>query len=297
MAEYNQDTNVASSDSIGLPRYLAAYRSQLPLIMAVPEAELLTVNVDIPSVITTLVGSLPEILALRSEVENRLPMFDVTKFDQLENVSFALAHTQGMYMSAVATPSDLRELVDLATKKRELVVSDATALINRGLIPAGSLDKLNGPNGYKNVAFDLVAVTQLLRAHWHAVEGKTAVSAKELDELTTLADQVITAVGLRDQGPRSTPEATLIRQKAFTLVVKTYDQVRRAVHYLRWEHGDAEKIAPSLYAGRRRKSSSKQGEESTPELPASDVSLQEEPLAVAPAEQGQFPGGSPFTDK
>jgi hypothetical protein len=35
--------------------------------------------------------------------------------------------------------------------------------------------------------------------------------------------------------------------RAFTLLVRTYDDAQRAVGYLRWPHGDAHRIAPSLF--------------------------------------------------
>jgi hypothetical protein len=47
--------------------------------------------------------------------------------------------------------------------------------------------------------------------------------------------------------------ATSERQRAFTLLVKTYDGVRRALTYLRWEMKDVEKFAPSLWTGRGRR--------------------------------------------
>ncbi len=77
--------------------------------------------------------------------------------------------------------------------------------------------------------------------------------------------------------------AAEIRQQAFTLFIRTYDQLRRAVHYLRWEHGDAEEIAPSLYAASRRRSSRSGKSKTTP--PESDVAQAgaEAPVDATPA--------------
>ncbi|HEX4334524.1 MAG TPA: hypothetical protein VH062_01350 [Polyangiaceae bacterium] len=41
-----------------------------------------------------------------------------------------------------------------------------------------------------------------------------------------------------------------LRTRAFTLFVNAYDQVRRAVSYLRWDDDDAGTVAPSLYVRR-----------------------------------------------
>jgi hypothetical protein len=41
------------------------------------------------------------------------------------------------------------------------------------------------------------------------------------------------------------------RDRAFTLFVQAYGQMRRAVQYLRWQYRDADQYAPSLYRRRR----------------------------------------------
>ena len=43
------------------------------------------------------------------------------------------------------------------------------------------------------------------------------------------------------------------RQRAFTLLVTAYDEVRRAVTFVRWAEGDADAFAPSLYAKSRKR--------------------------------------------
>jgi hypothetical protein len=43
-----------------------------------------------------------------------------------------------------------------------------------------------------------------------------------------------------------------LRNRAFTLFTRGYDQMRRAVAFLRWDEGDADKVVPSLYAKHRR---------------------------------------------
>ena len=68
----------------------------------------------------------------------------------------------------------------------------------------------------------------------------------ELDKLETYALALLQAdinYGLAEN----------TRDRAFTLFVQAYDQVRRAVQYLRWQHHDANQYAPSLYRCRRKR--------------------------------------------
>jgi hypothetical protein len=60
-------------------------------------------------------------------------------------------------------------------------------------------------------------------------------------------------VGLREQGPARLAVATELRLRAYTLVVRTYQEARSAISYLRRREEDVEAIAPSLFSGRTRK--------------------------------------------
>ena len=70
--------------------------------------------------------------------------------------------------------------------------------------------------------------------------------------------------------------------KAFTLFARAYDQCRRLVSYLRWDTGDAESIAPSIYVRKRRRN----GEE------AADSPESEQPV-VTPNGNGVAPAPTP----
>jgi hypothetical protein len=115
-------------------------------IRSVPERELVPVNVDVLGAVTTVLGALPELRALRAQFAE-LRGFDLASFDKLRDYALALGHAHAMYPAA----------------------------------------------------------------------GGAAVA---------------------------------LRQRAFTLFATTYDEVRRAVSYLRWHDGDGDDIAPSLFACR-----------------------------------------------
>jgi hypothetical protein len=89
----------------------------------------------------------------------------------------------------------------------------------------------------------------MFRDKWSVLEGKTLIQPKDLKDAQVLADRLTSAVGEREQTPAQAVEATERRQRAFSLFVKAYDQARRAISYLRWEQGDVDSIAPSLYSG------------------------------------------------
>src|SRR5262249_14133252 len=71
-----------------------------------------------------------------------------------------------------------------------------------------------------------------------------------LDQARDIGEKLLAAVGAKEQGPALVAAQALQRQRNFTLFANAYDQVRRAISYLRWNEDDVDDIAPSLYAGR-----------------------------------------------
>ncbi|WP_200850180.1 hypothetical protein, partial [Klebsiella pneumoniae] len=68
-----------------------------------------------------------------------------------------------------------------------------------------------------------------------------------------LVNVVMTTLGENLQADSSSSPSGELRRRAYSVFVQTYDEVRRAMTYVRWEEDDVDEIVPSLYAGRSRK--------------------------------------------
>jgi hypothetical protein len=124
----------------------------------------------------------------------------------------------------------------------------------------------------------------LLRANWDTIGSKTAVQTSELDRARDIGEQIIAAVGTREQAPVLTAAQAQQRQRNFTLFANAYDQVRRAISYLRWNEDDIDDIAPSLYAGRgtgRKKPDAPQPTPAPSPAPSPVVNPAPAPVAAA----------------
>lgn len=270
------------------PRFRDAFERRVPEIRAVPEGELLAITLDIPAAVATVLGAWPEIRKLRPEIERQLPAFDLAIFDRLESCALALGHAQTAYQTATEPPASLVELADEATKTRELLLAEVRTLILRELIDAKAIAELKGTTGYKNIAFDLFALSNVLKKNWAKVSSRTTIKTEELDGVEDLADRLLTAAGLREQAPTIAAEAVRDRQAAFTLFINTYDEVRAAIAYLRRKQGDVDSIAPSLYVGRNTSKRRAKDSESEDESDEADV-------ASATAAPGASPVGATAT--
>jgi hypothetical protein len=271
-------------------RFRHAYEQVLPEIEAVPTESLMAITVDITSAVTKVLGSLPQIREHREQVA-LLPRFDVAAFDKLETYALAAGFANTRHLAAAEPVAPLAELFDEAVKKRETLLIDATALAHRNLLNGQRLKELKGSSGYKNVAQDLLTLAETIRPSLDAIATKTAVTVEDLNRAEILADRILVAVGEREEGPASASQTAEIRQRAFTLFARTYEQARRAIGFVRFDEGDADDIAPSLFAG---KASPKKKPE--PELPAP---LPTAPVAAPtnghlPAVAAGLPGSDPF---
>jgi hypothetical protein len=227
-----------------------AFAKTLPELAALPDSEAATINIDLNSAFATVVGCLPEIRAMRGQIEAEWPNFDLVRFDKLEQYALALAHAQAQHRSArkarTSVAGEAAELVVI----RDRMLFDAQSLARHGLIDGAPLEKLRMVAGYKALAGDVLTLHSTFKDAWSKIEGKTPYTLEDVQRAGVMALDFFKLVGLREQSLAQASEAMLQRQKLFTLFARAYDDARRAVHYLRFEAGDAESIAPSLYVGR-----------------------------------------------
>ena len=238
-------------------RYRQALEAVRERILAVPDAELIKVVVDIPNVVVTVAAHLPEILTFREEIVQKLPSFDIAILDGLEVLRLALAQTHLEYVLASAPDQNLPKIGEELLRIREILLTDFTAASKRGLISDAKISTLSGSVGYRNAAVDILAVCQHFRANWAILEGKTGTSLEELTRAEDLGQRMMDLLAAKERANAAVGPALDLRNRALTLFVQQYDEVRRQIVYLRWHYDDADRVAPSPYAGRNKRKSGK----------------------------------------
>lgn len=236
-------------------------------------------------------------MALREQCVAELPKADPTCFDVLESQALALGYSQGRHQMALRPAQPVQDISAKCVVKHDILSTGIELAIKRGLLAGHSLRELRGPVGYKNQAADLIALVALYRDNEKALAGRTGISKEDLDEAEALAYQLFGAIGEREQLPITVAATTEARQRAFTLFMNTYDDVRRIVHYLRWKEGDADEIAPSVYAGRKRGSKDSDLSEQPVEGETPAVAANAEQKSKAePKPKNDVPVGMPGSD-
>jgi hypothetical protein len=277
---------------------LAAYQQLLPQILAFPESDTLHINLDVPTVVTTLLGAIPALMGLRPHIVEELPRFDITQVDEMEFRVLALSHAHALYLGTARPVIGFPELVQLGTKRRDIIYAEAQTLIARGLLDPTTVREVKRESGHRALAVDLQVLATSILAIYGTLPTRPLTSEQELTEALHIADQINYAVGIRDQGPQTPAEAANIRNRCYAWVFKSWDQMRRAASYLRWDEKDVDLILPSPFSIRAPRTNSKDApapSEPAPTTPAQPAPATA-PTAPATAVPG-FPVAMPFSNK
>jgi hypothetical protein len=246
-----EDDMPDDTHTVAMPRqFQRAYAELLPEMQALAPEALLCVNLDVHVVVTTVLGAWPKLVSMRPQIAAGLPGFDLARFDRIERLARALMHAHTRRRIAAVPPATSRALAVEIDELRCLLRGDAEALARRGLLDAARLANNERTRGRRARAVELLELVELLHDALPALDGKTAITRADLQRAEELATQQLAALGTRAEladGKRATSD---LQRRAFTLLVRAYEDARRALLFL---YGAAEcnRIAPSLYAGRR----------------------------------------------
>lgn len=234
----------------------SAYAAIQPELDAMDGKNLVGLNLDIPTSVVTVLGCMPELRQLKARLIEDLPNVDPSLFEKTEQYAYALRHADILHTAASKPAEPIAEIAAQLKELHSRLEADARALGQRKLIDPARLAFLTGVRAFQSMTSDVFLLVELFRKNWDTIVGKTAVTPAELDLAESLAERLDTAVGIREQGPANASVTAANRRKAFHLFIKSYDETRRVVGFLRWHDKDADTIAPSLFAARMRKSGS-----------------------------------------
>ena len=230
----------------------AAFDKHLPAFKKLTEEELLSrINFDVASAVSIVLGAVPALLGLRSELIV-LPDMKPAYVDELQSVAYAALHAHMRAITAPDAVSDLPALTERARLARKTLHADAVSAIGHALLPDDALENVPTGNGRLEIAQGLLGLSVAFRAGWNNVKGKSPVTLESLDAAAQLAVSLLTELG-RDENPtasRADNTHDVMRLRACSYLAKLYNECRRSVAYVRWHHDDAADFAPSLIGPR-----------------------------------------------
>jgi hypothetical protein len=233
----------------------SAFERRMTAAMALADDALLRVTVDVGAAVTTARATARRVDALREQIAKHLPLFPLSLIAEFDQTIDALVHAQATYVSDVSKDDRLKalpKLVDECARVRAIALADLESLVLRDIIDAAAVEAIKDGSGRDDLAMDLVSIDAAFTRARAALGERFWVTADEqayLRKLATTLRETLSLLSTIDEGAR---ERIAIRQRFFTLFVREYDQLRRAVTYVRWDQSDADAIAPSLFLKGKR---------------------------------------------
>ncbi len=278
---------------------LAAVEGEIAVIS---EGELATINLDIGIATVTVLGCMPELRSLRAPLVAKFDEETGSLVEKLDLRARAASQANVDYYGTVQTTDAVTEASKRALEARAMLLVITQLLVQRKVLGAEVLENLRGTVGFRNQVHDIQHLVSTLRRAPAAASDVVSISLAELDVAEDAAKDLVTAIGVREQAPPLLTGAAEKRQRAFTLFIRTYEELRAAINHLRWREKDVETILPSLYAGRggRKKEEptdvvvapvvNDDGVTPTPVVASPVVATENKPAPVKPG----LPGADPF---
>ena len=264
----------------------AALDRMRPLLERMPPTKIGEAGIDAARAATVVVGSLPRIEKHRPALEAQFGEHASLHLDELPIIAYATRQAD-IELTAADSASDLSERFAPLTADHQLLLTDADALANRGLLDRGRVDAGRSSHGYRTTVLSTLVLIALLRERWEDVEDVTPLTTGELDACESRAQAMLELLDEREQGSTRLP-AVELRERALKRLIRTYGEVRRMLTYVRWWEDDADAIAPSPWAGRRK------ARKKVVEKVVAPVVISPEPPVLPPPADPSDSG--PFTD-
>lgn len=236
-------------------------------ILALPKERVGQVTTDVPTAVSLALGALPQIESLLADMKDVLKKPPVDELARLRDRALATLYA---HLHFVPRTKSLETDLEEARVLRERLLTTADAHVSHGHFDAESIAKIREGAGSLDRANDLIALGALFRSAWDDIGERTPVTLAQLERASALGTQLVIDLGGRALGVTAVTGGESwsdLRTRAFRLLVEDYDEIRRAVEYVRYHEGDAAAYAPSLHTRPRQPSREKPSEPEGGESP------------------------------
>lgn len=251
--EHHDELEKLDSTDEELGRHTRAFLETAAERDALSEKEVRRVNLDIEEAISTATKTVLRVGPLLTSL-SQLPI-DFERVRKLELYTLALLAAHLRFRIAQKPPNGLDAVYREAIVARKMLRKDAENLMFHRLLRENQLEKLRFRMGHHNVAYDLMTLVIIYRQADSAVLSRSAVTPAQLDRAEKVADKLRRLKAMQSLEYRQKVDDD--RRRAFTLLHRAYEELRRALRFVRWYDGDPATIAPALHsqpgAGRPKK--------------------------------------------
>jgi hypothetical protein len=279
--------------------YNSAFHATAAERAALKAERLIRLSFDVELAVDMVLAAVPRVAVLKEEIL-KLPL-NHEQLGRLELYAHAVGYAQVLYTVATAPPAGLKPTYEEALQLRGLLHADAHNVARSGLVNADAVDAISTDIGYHNVGYSLMGLVSVFRQNASRVVGHTVSTITDWERADKLAARLLDLTARREKRREQRPRLADDRLRSLTLMVDSYEQMRRAVQFTRYDEGDAESIVPSIYTA-KGKNPTREDTQETPDGESVTAPQAGQPAAPQPQTVNeQFPvvpigapGGNPF---
>lgn len=123
-------TTAAAPGSL-VRRFREAFDQVEPELAAVPENDIVNVNVDIRDTSVLVLGIEPTLKEFRAQIVKELPHFDIAMYDKIVMYGCAAAHAYATWKLASEPKLPIQEYANDLAKVHKLLLADVNNLVTR----------------------------------------------------------------------------------------------------------------------------------------------------------------------
>lgn len=243
-----------------------AFERHLEAIQQVSVEDLIHLNRDIPSLISTVRAVVVRTAPFSSVIAS-LPLTDHVLLGRMADLAEGLSYIHSRVISTTRRVVEVAPLAEEAETLLAIFNGEFQMLFLRKVLPESTLPALDTTRGYKPLAANLRSVATFAQENWAKIESRCSLTAEDIKRAVSLHSEILGALGERTNDDKETLALVLLRNQTFTLLVQAYEELRHAMHYIRYKEGDADALVPSFYATRSGRSRKQDGTEETGSTP------------------------------
>lgn len=223
-------------------------------MQAIEPQEILSTRVDVEAAafaaLATYVRATAPALRSRFQRQHDIQEFDILHLDDLENLAFAVLYAHSEVGTQRATESGARLPIALVERAIE-IEARMQALCEYHFRDdpeiAGELDRLRPGVGHRDLAADLNGYARIYEMRRDVVgHDKKHYRETDIEDARAVAGVIFNLLSTGTPSKARSAQETLAR--IWTLLVRSYDEVRAVGLHLLRHNTDRHRFFPSLYA-------------------------------------------------
>jgi len=234
------------------PQQLALER-HLEAIQQVSAEDLIHLNRDISTLVSTVRAVVVRTAPFAATIAS-LSLTDHVLLGRMADLAEGLSYIHSRVTTGTRRVIEIAPLAEEAETLLAIFTGELKMLALRKVIPEATIPSLDTTRGYNPLATNLRKLATFAQDNWGTIEARCGLAAEDIKRAVALHGEILGALGERTNDDKETTALVLLRNQTFTLLIHAYEELRRAMFYIRYKEGDADAFVPSFYATRGARS-------------------------------------------